>query len=154
MTRPHHGKWFEELPVGLLIDHALTRTITEADNLLFSTLTLNPQPLHLDAHYAAETEFGQILVNSMFTIGLVVGISVLESTHGTVVANLGIDEVTTPAPVFIGDTIRVASEVVAARQSKSRPDQGVVTFEHRAFNQNGTLVCRMRRNALMHKRPA
>lgn len=132
----------------------MTRTVTETDNLLFSALTHNPQPLHLDAHYAAATEFGQILVNSMFTIGLVVGISVLETTHGTVIANLGLDDVTTPAPVFIGDTIHVESEVVAARESKSRPDQGIVTFEHRAFNQHDKLVCRMRRNALVRKRPA
>jgi len=151
---PHHGRWFEELDVGLVIEHALTRTVTETDNVLFSTMTMNPARLHLDAEYAAETEFGKPLVNSMFTLGLLIGISVLETTHGTTVANLGFQEVVFPAPVFIGDTLHAESEVVAARESKSRPDTGIVTFEHRAFNQRGELVCRARRDALMHKRPA
>jgi acyl dehydratase len=151
---PHHGRWFDELPVGLVVPHALTRTVTETDNVLFTTMTMNPARLHLDAEYAATTEFEQPLVNSMFTLGLLVGISVLETTHGTTIANLGFDEVAFPEPVFVGDTIHAESEVVAARESSSRPGQGVVTFEHRAYNQHDRLVCRARRNALMPKRPA
>ena len=154
MARPHHGKWFEELTVGLVVEHALTRTVTEADNVLFTTLTLNPQPLHLDHEFAAATEFGKPLVNSFFTLGLVGGITVLETTHGTTIANLGMDETVFPAPVFVGDTIHAETEVVAARESKSRPDAGIVTFEHRGFNQRGELVCRSRRTALMRRRPA
>jgi acyl dehydratase len=153
MAEPHHGKWFEELTVGLVVPHALTRTITETDNILFTTMTMNPARLHLDFEYAAGTEFGQPLVNSMFTVALVVGISVLETTHGTTIANLGFEEVVFPAPLFHGDTIHVESEVVDARASKSRPDAGIVTFEHRAFNQRDELVCRARRNALMSRRP-
>ena len=130
--------------MGLVVPHALTRTVTEADNVLFTTMTLNPARLHLDAEYAATTEFGRPLVNSMFTVALLVGISVLETTHGTTIANLGFEEVAFPAPVFYGDTIHAESEVVAARASKSRPDQGIVTFEHRAFNQHDVLVCRAR----------
>jgi acyl dehydratase len=154
MARPHHGKWFEELTVGLVVEHALTRTVTEADNVLFTTLTLNPQPLHLDHEFAAATEFGRPLVNSFFTLGLVGGITVLETTHGTTIANLGMDETVFPAPVFVGDTIHAETEVVATRASKSRPDAGIVTFEHRGFNQRGELVCRSRRTALMRRRPA
>jgi acyl dehydratase len=150
---PHHGRWFEDLPVGLVVPHALTRTITETDNVLFTTMTLNPARLHLDAEYAAGTEFGRPLVNSLFTLGLLVGLSVLETTHGTTVANLGFEAVTFPAPMFAGDTLHGESEVVAARESRSRPEQGVVTFEHRGFNQRDELVCTARRNALMHKRP-
>jgi acyl dehydratase len=150
----HLGRWFEELPKGEVIAHALTRTVTETDNVLVTTLTLNPSRLHLDHHYAAEeTEFGRPLVNSMFTLALLVGMSVLETTHGTTVANLGFDEVTFPAPVFCGDTLHAESEVVDARASSSRPDAGIVTFEHRAFNQDDTLVCRARRNALVLRRP-
>lgn len=154
MARPHHGKWFEELTVGLIVEHALTRTVTETDNVLFTTLTLNPQPLHLDHEFAAATEFGRPLVNSFFTLGLVGGITVLETTHGTTIANLGMDETVFPAPVFVGDTIHAETEVVAARASQSRPDAGIVTFEHRGFNQRGELVCRSRRTALMRRRPA
>jgi acyl dehydratase len=152
---PIHGKWFEELEVGLVVPHALTRTIVESDNVLFSTMTMNPARLHLDYEYAAnETEFGRPLVNSLFTLGVVVGISVLETTHGTTIANLGFQEVVFPLPVFAGDTIHVESEVVAARESRSRRECGIVTFEHRAFNQRDELVCRARRDALMRKRPA
>jgi acyl dehydratase len=151
--QPHHGKWFEELPVGLVVQHALTRTVTETDNVLFTTMTMNPARLHLDAEYAAETEFGQVLVNSMFTIGLLVGMSVLETTHGTTIANLGFEEVVFPAPVFHGDTIHAESEVVASRESKSRPDAGIVTFEHRGFNQRDEEVVYCRRNALMMRQP-
>ena len=147
------GRWFEELPVGLVVRHALPRTVTETDNLMFCALTHNPQPLHLDATFAAATEFGERLVNSLFTLGLVVGVSVGDTTLGTTVANLGFDESTFPAPVFIGDTLRFETEVVAARASGSRPDAGIVTFEHRAHNQRDELVCRTRRNALMRRRP-
>ena len=139
--RPVSGKWLEELEPGLVIHHAIRRTITEADNVLFTSITMNPAWLHLDFDYAAnETEFGQPLVNSMFTVALVIGISVHETTLGTTVANLGFQETTFPAPLFHGDTLRVETEVVAARESKSRPTQGIVTFEHRAFNQAGTLL--------------
>lgn len=148
------GRWFEDLTPGLVIDHAVTRTITEADNTLFSVLTMNPQPLHLDEAYAAGTEFGTRLVNSLFTLSLLIGLTVYETTHGTTVANLGFEEIAFPAPVRHGDTIRAQTEVVAARPSSSRPDQGIVTFEHRAYNQRDELVARCRRTALMHRRPA
>ncbi|MEZ5244028.1 MAG: MaoC family dehydratase [Acidimicrobiales bacterium] len=152
--RPVSGRWFEELTPGLVIQHALRRTITESDNVAFSTMTMNPAWLHLDFDYAAkETEFGRPLVNSLLTLGVVVGISVHETTLGTTVANLGFDKVDFPAPLFHGDTIRVETEVLAARASSSRPTQGIVTFEHRAFNQEDTLVCRAVRNALMLRRP-
>ena len=150
---PAHGKWYEELEVGLVVPHALTRTVTESDNVLFTTMTMNPARLHLDHHYAAETEFGRPLVNSMFTLALLVGLSVLETTHGTTIANLGFQSVEFPAPVFPGDTIYAETEVVAARDSRSRPEAGIVTFEHRGFNQRDELVCRARRDALMLRRP-
>jgi acyl dehydratase len=152
--RPVLGRWFEDLDVGLVVPHALTRTITEADNINFSAATLNPAPLHLDSHFGAATEFGRPLVNSMFTVALLVGISVYETTHGTTVANLGFERVAFPAPVFPGDTLHGETEVVAVRDSGSRPDCGIVTFEHRAFNQDDVLVCRAVRTALMHRRPA
>lgn len=147
------GLWFEELVVGLVVAHAIRRTVTETDNVLFTTLTHNPQPLHLDAEFAKKSEFGQILVNSMYTVALVVGISVRETTLGTTVANLGFGEIVFPKPVFIGDTLRVETEVMAARESKSRPTAGVITFEHRAHNQRNELVCRAQRSALMHRQP-
>ena len=148
------GRWFEDLEVGTVIPHALTRTVTEADNVTFTTMTMNPAPLHLDFDYAAHhTEFGRPLVNSMFTVALLVGLSVHETTHGTTVANLGFDEMVFPAPVFHGDTIHAETEVIAARASSSRPNAGIVTLEHRAFNQRDELVCRCRRNALMQRRP-
>ena len=121
MRRPHTGRWFEDLTEGLTIQHALTRTVTETDNVLFTTMTLNPQPLHLDAEFAAASEFGERLVNSMFTVALLVGMSVPETTHGTTVANLGFDEIVFPAPVFHGDTVHAETEVVASRASRSRP---------------------------------
>ena len=151
--RPVTGKWLEELTVGSVLPHALRRTITEADNVGFTTMTMNPAWLHLDFAYAADTEFGQPLVNSLLTLGVVVGISVHETTLGTTVANLGFEKVDFPAPLFHGDTIRVETEVLAARESSSRPGQGVVTFEHRAFNQHDVLVCRAVRHALMLARP-
>ena len=141
--------------MGLVVDHVLRRTLTESDNVLFTTMTMNPAWLHLDFDYAArETEFGQPLVNSLLTLSVMVGISVHETTLGTTVANLGFGETQFPAPVFHGDTLRVQSEVVAARASRSRPSQGIVTFEHRAYNQRDELVCRARRDALMARRPA
>lgn len=153
--RPHRGLWFEELTPGRVVQHAIRRTLTESDNVMFTSMTMNPAWLHLDFDYAEnETEFGRPLVNSMLTVAVVIGISVHETTLGTTVANLGFQEITFPKPVFHGDTIRVETEVVAARESKSRPTQGVVTFEHRAFNQKGELVCRAVRDALMHKQPA
>ena len=154
-TRPHTGKWLEELTPGLVIQHAIRRTITEADNVLFTSITMNPAWLHLDFDYAEnETEFGRPLVNSMLTVATVIGISVHETTLGTTVANLGFGEIAFPAPLFHGDTLRVETEVRDARPSKSRPGQGVVTFEHRAFNQHDALVCRAVRQALMLSRPA
>jgi len=155
VTRPHTGRWFEELSPGTVVPHAIRRTLTEADNVLFTSITMNPAWLHLDFDYARnETEFGQPLVNSMLTLAMVIGISVHETTLGTTVANLGFREVVFPKPLFHGDTLRVETEVLEARESKSRPAQGVVTFEHRAFNQDDVLVCRAVRDALMHKRPA
>lgn len=148
------GKWFDELEVGQVFRHGLTRTITETDNVLFSAMTHNPALLHLDEEYCrTETEFGQRLVNSCFTLGLMVGISVADTTQGTAVANLGWDEVRFPKPLFHGDTVRVETEVVALRPSKSRPDQGIVTFEHRAFNQHDVLVGSCKRTGLQRCRP-
>ncbi|MGI9606160.1 MAG: MaoC family dehydratase [Acidimicrobiales bacterium] len=147
------GMWFEDLEIGLVVNHPLTRTITEADNVGFSTQTMNPAPLHLDAAFASTTEFGKPLVNSLLTLGIVVGISVHELTHGTTVANLGFEAVRFPAPLFHGDTIGVETEVVAARPSNSKPDRGIVTLEHRAHNQDGVLVCTAVRNAMMLRRP-
>ncbi len=151
--RPVGGRWFEELTPGLVIDHVVTRTITESDNTVFSTMTMNPQPLHLDESFAEQTEFGTRVVNSMFTLSLLIGLSVYETTLGTTVANLGFEDIRFPLPVIPGDSIRAQTEVIAARASSSRPTQGVVTFEHRAFNQRGELVAQCRRSALMHRRP-
>lgn len=154
MTRPHSGKWFEELVPGLVIQHAIRRTITEADNVFFTSITMNPAWMHLDFDYATnETEFGKPLVNSMLTVAMVIGISVHETTLGTTVANLAFSDVSFPAPMFHGDTLHVETEVQAARESKSRPTQGVVTFEHRGFNQHDVLTCRAVRQALMLKAP-
>ena len=148
------GRYFDEWQVGDKVAHPLTRTVTETDNLLISTLTHNPQPMHLDAEAAKDSEFGQILVNSCFTFSLAVGVSVAETTMGVLVANLGFDEVKFPKPVFVGDTLRIESEVVALRESQSRPTAGLVTWEHRALNQRGELVCTMKRTALLKKTPA
>src|SRR5438552_14250528 len=152
--RPVSGRWFEELPVGFTVEHVTRRTVTETDNVLFTTMTMNPAPMHLDADYASRSEFGRPLVNSMFTVALVVGLSVPELTLGTIVAQLGMTDISFPAPVFPGDTIRVETEVVEARESKSRPRAGIVVFEHRAYNQRDELVCRARRTGLMHRRPS
>ncbi|WP_375250217.1 MaoC family dehydratase [Sphingomonas sp.] len=148
------GLWFEDLTVGQAFRHAIRRTVTETDNLLFSTLTHNPAQLHLDAHYMREGEYGRILVNSTFTLGLMVGVSVGDTTLGTAVANLGWDEVRFPAPVFIGDTLRVETEVAELRESRSRPEAGIVTFIHRAYNQDDVLVASCRRTGLQRKRPS
>ena len=148
------GRYFDEWQVGDTVAHAISRTVTETDNVLISTLTHNPQPMHLDAEAAKDSEFGQILVNSCLTFSLAVGISVADTTLGTLVANLGFDEVRLPKPVFIGDTLRFESEVVTLRESKSRPDAGIVTWEHRALNQRGETVCTMKRSALIRKKPA
>jgi len=147
------GLYYEELDVGAVIEHAARRTITEMDNVLFSALTHNPQPLHIDEQYAKETMWGTRIVNSLFTLGLVVGLSVQETTLGTTVANLGFGEVSFPAPVRHGDTIHVETEVISKRESRSRPGTGIVELEHRGFNQAGELVCQCRRQALMLRRP-
>ena len=162
------GRYFEELDVGMAFEHQPSRTVTETDNLLFTALTLNPQPLHLDAEFASGTQHGQILVNSIFTLGLVVGLSVgdttledqylyekkVYTTLGTTLGNLGFDRTTFPNPVFIGDTISVRSTVVEKRESRSKPDRGIVTFEHEGVNQKGQVVCSCIRGAMMMKRPA
>lgn len=148
------GRYFDEWAVGDRIVHAIRRTVTETDNLLITTLTHNPQPLHLDADYAAGTEFGRIVVNGTFTFALAVGLSVGDTTLGVLVANLGYDKVVMPKPVFVGDTLRVETEVTALRASGSRPDAGIVTFEHTTLNQRDEVVCRMLRTALLQRRPA
>ncbi len=148
------GLYFEDFHIGQVFDHKLRRTITEADNVFFSALTHNPAALHLDEEYCRnETEYGQRVVNSCLTLGLMVGISVGDTTQGTTVANLGWDEVRFPAPLFHGDTLRVESEVSELRDSRSRPDNGIVMFEHRAFNQHDELVAKCKRTALMLRRP-
>jgi acyl dehydratase len=147
------GKYFEEFSVGEVFDHPIRRTVTETDNVLLTTMTHNPAALHLDAEYMKSTEFGKPLVNSCLTLGLMVGISVNDTTHGTTVANLGWDEVRFPKPVFHGDTLRIESEVLELRDSKSRPDNGIVIFAHRAFNQNNELVAHCKRSALMLRLP-
>ena len=147
------GRYFDEWQIGDSVEHAITRTVTETDNLLMSTLTHNPQPMHLDIEAAKASEFGQILVNSCFTFSLVVGVSVGDTTLGTLVANLGFDEVRFPKPVFVGDTLRFESECVAVRESGSRPNAGIVTWDHRATNQRGEIVCTMKRTALLHRNP-
>ncbi|MHA6722953.1 MaoC family dehydratase [Sphingomonas sp. RS2018] len=146
------GRHFDEWQVGDRIVHELTRTVTETDNLLFSTMTHNPQPLHLDVEAAKASEFGRILVNGTFTFALMVGLSVGDTTLGTLVANLGYDKVVMPHPVFIGDTMRAETEVMELRPSKSRPGQGIVTFRHRLTNQRGEIVCECLRNALLKSR--
>lgn len=147
------GLWFEQFSVGQRFAHEIRRTVIEADNMLFSALTYNPAALHIDHAYAATTEFGKPLVNSLFTLGLVIGLSVQDTTFGTTVANLGMSDTTFPKPVFAGDTIRVETEVKALRPSSSRPGQGIVTFEHLGLNQRDEIVCRTLRAALMMAKP-
>ena len=150
---PRGGLYFEDFAVGQTFAHRLTRTVTQMDNMLFSNMTLNPQPLHIDAHFCAtETEWGQPLMNSLFTLGLMIGISVNDTTVGTTIANLGMSDVRFPAPLFEGDTVRVTTEVLSARESKSRPDAGLVEFLHRAYKQDGALVAECRRTAYMRRR--
>lgn len=145
------GRYFDEWAIGDRIDHEIRRTVTETDNLLFSAMTHNPQPLHLDAEAAKESEFGQILVNGTFTFSLMVGLSVGDTTLGTLVANLGYDALVMPKPVFIGDTMRATSEVTALKESKSRPTAGIVTFQHELLNQRNEVVVRCSRSALLKK---
>ncbi len=146
------GRVFEDLLVGMTFTHEPSRTVTETDNLLITTLTMNPQPLHLDAEFATATEFGRILVNSMFTVSLVVGLSVGDTTLGTTIGNLGFEKIEVPKPVFVGDTITSRTTVLEARRSRSRPVTGIVLFELTGTNQRGEVVCRARRNALMKAR--
>jgi acyl dehydratase len=146
------GRFYEDWTVGDRMEHEIRRTVTETDNLLFSTMTHNPQPLHLDAEFARESEFGQILVNGTFTFALMVGLSVGDTTLGTLVANLGYDKLVMPKPVFIGDTMRATSEVAELKESKSRPNAGIVTFAHELINQRGEVVCSCLRTALVKRR--
>lgn len=148
------GLYFEEFIVGQVIRHAMRRTLTETDNVLISALTHNPAAIHLDHEYCRSTEFGRPLMNSVFTLGLMVGISVGDTTLGTTVANLGWDEVRFPKPLFAGDTVRAVTEVLEVRPSSSRPSAGIVVFRHSAFNQNEELVAICKRTALMHRLPA
>jgi acyl dehydratase len=148
------GLYFEDFVIGHVFVHKLTRTVTQMDNMLFSNMTLNPQPLHIDAHFCAtQTQWGRPLMNSLFTLGLMVGISVNDTTNGTIIANLGMSEVNFPAPLFEGDTVSVTTTVIAKRLSRSRSHAGIVTFEHRAFQQEGTLVAICQRQVLMHTKP-
>ena len=148
------GRYFDQWQVGDTVAHEVTRTVTETDNVLISTLTHNPQPLHLDHEAAAASEFGKPLVNSIFTFGLMVGVSVADTTLGTLIANLGYDKLVFPSPVFAGDTLRSETECIALRDSKSRPNAGIVTWAHRSFNQRGEKVCECTRSALILKSPA
>ena len=147
------GHYFEEFTVGRVFEHAWTRTVTEMDNVLYSSLTMNVQPLHLDEEFASKTEFGRRIVNSLFTLGLMIGITVNDTTLGTTVANLGMSDVKFPKPVFHGDTLRVKTTVLGLRESKSRPDAGIVEFGHVAINQRGETVAQCTRQALMRKKP-
>ena len=151
---PRGGLYFEDFTPGEVIKHRLTRTVTQMDNMLFSNMTLNPQPLHIDRHFCeTETEWGQPLMNSLFTLGLLIGISVNDTTVGTTIANLGMNDVKFPHPLFEGDTVHCTTEIISKRESKSRPEAGIVEFHHRAFNQNDKLVAECRRQAFMRMRP-
>ncbi|MCB1490974.1 MAG: MaoC family dehydratase [Rhodobiaceae bacterium] len=147
------GLYYEEFETGQVFDHALRRTVTEMDNVMFSAMTHNPQPLHIDFEFCKGTEFGQPLVNSLFTLGLMIGISVNDTTLGTTIANLGMTEVRFPKPLFHGDTVNVTTEVLSKRESRSRADAGIIEFEHKAFKQTGDLVAICRRQAFMRRRP-
>ncbi|MES2301262.1 MAG: MaoC family dehydratase [Pseudomonadota bacterium] len=148
------GLWFEQFTVGQVFRHEVRKTVLDYENSLFSSLTYNPAQIHIDHAYCEQTEFGKPLMNSIFTLGLVIGLSVQETTLGTTVANLGMTDTTFPRPVFSGDTIRAETRVLELRESKSRPGQGIVTFEHIGLNQRDEIVCRTVRNALMLKSPA
>ncbi len=147
------GLWFEEFEEGQVFDHALSRTVTEADNMWFCNATLNTQPLHIDFDWAKDSEFGQPLVNSIFTLGLMIGMTVTDTTLGTTVGNLAMTDMNFPKPVFHGDSLRARTTILEKRESKSRPANGIVVFYHEAFNQRGELVANCKRTALMHKRP-
>jgi len=147
------GLYLEQFTVGQIIQHPIRRTVTESDNILFSTMTLNPQPLHIDFDFAAKSEWGKPLVNSLFTLGLMIGISVHDTTLGTTIGNLGMTDTVFPHPVFHGDTLRIETEVKSVRESRSRNDRGIVEFEHRAYNQNDVLVARTTRQAMISKKP-
>lgn len=147
------GRYFEDWTIGDRIAHEIRRTVTETDNLLFSTMTHNPQPLHLDIEAAKASEFGRIIVNGTFTFALMVGLSVSDTTLGTLLANLGYDKLVMPKPVFIGDTMRAETEVVELKESRSRPTAGIVTFRHELINQRNEIVCQCLRSALVHRRP-
>ena len=156
MPEPHWrgGLHFEDFTVGAVLRHRLTRTVTQMDNMLFSNMTLNAQPLHIDAHFCAtETQWGRPLMNSLFTLGLMIGISVNDTTVGTTIANLGMTDVTFPHPLFEGDSVHCTTQVAGKRLSKSRADAGIVEFLHRAYNQNDVLVAQCRRQAFMLKQP-
>lgn len=146
------GKYFEDLEVGMSIRHELGRTVTEMDNVLFSTLTMNPQPLHINEDFASKTQFGQRIVNGILTLGIVVGITVGDLTQGTIVANLGYESVQHPRPLFHGDTLYVETEVLDKRESRSKPDRGIVTLLHRGRNQHGEVVCEVQRSVMFLKR--
>ena len=148
------GLYVEQFEIGSVFEHEIRRTVTEADNVWFCAATFNPARIHIDAEYCAATEFGKPLVNSIFTLGLVIGLSVQETTFGTTIANLGMTEVTFPKPVFAGDTIRSRTTVLEKRNSRSRPDSGIVTFRHEGLNQRDEVVCRCTRQALMLRKPA
>jgi acyl dehydratase len=148
------GLYFEQFEIGMVFNHEIRRTVTDMDNMLFSSLTYNPAAIHIDHDYASRTEFGKPLMNSIFTLGLVIGLSVQDTTLGTTIANLGMTDTTFPKPVFAGDTIRSQTKVVDLRDSKSRPTQGIVTFEHLGLNQRDEIVCRTARGALMMRVPA
>ncbi len=147
------GLFFEQFHEGQVFKHELTRTVSEADNTMFSLMSMNPQPMHIDAHFAESSEWGQRLFNSMFTFAIMVGLTVQDTTLGTTIGNLGFSEVTFPAPVFHGDTLRAETRVLSIRESESKPDRGLVEFEHSCYKQDGTLVARCRRMAMMRKRP-
>lgn len=148
------GKYFEELQIGDVFEHLPHRTITETDNLLFSTMTHNPQPLHIDAEFAKTTQHGQIIVNSLFTLGLVIGLSVSDTTLGTTIGNLGMEKTEFPNPVFIGDTIRVQTRIADKRESVSKPDRGIVWFQHTAINQRDEIICECLRKGMMMRKTA
>jgi acyl dehydratase len=149
------GYYLEDFEIGHVFRHAVRRTLTETDNVLFSTMTHNPAPLHIDHEYMrTQSEFGRPLMNSFFTLGLIVGLSIHETTLGTTVANLGLEEVRFPAPLFVGDTVHVETEVIAVRPSRSRPTNGILTLEHRGFNQDDVLIATCRRNVLMLRKPS
>lgn len=154
LRHPRGGLYFEAFSTGQMFRHGLTRTVTQMDNMLFSNMTLNPQPLHIDAHFCAtETEWGRPIMNSLFTLGLMIGMSVSDLTVGTTIANLGMTEVKFPHPLFEGDTVHASTKIISKRESKSQPGAGIVEFHHRAYNQDNKLVAECRRQAFMRMRP-